>query len=109
MSADGKFYPNIINSAMFLLSATMQVNNFVVNYRGHPFTQSITENKYLWRSVQAIYAALVIVAGGQLEPINDLLQLSAFPNPTFQATLLGTLGLNFAASFVVEKVARRLE
>ena len=109
MSTDGKFYPNIINSAMFLLSATMQVNNFVVNYRGHPFTQSITENKYLWRSVQGIYAALVIVAGGQLEPINDLLQLSAFPNPTFQATLLGTLGLNFAASFVVEKVARRLE
>jgi magnesium-transporting ATPase (P-type) len=115
-SADGKFQPNVINSAIFMLSAVMQVNiyihtyifiyiyscvctylylftyiyinmylyrhicmtivfdkgvrlvfihlritneypysqvnNFVVNYRGHPFTQSIQENIYLWRSVQ---------------------------------------------------------
>ena len=81
----------------------------MVNYRGHPFTQSITENKYLWRSVQGIYAALVVVAGGQLEPINDLLQMSAFPNATFQATLLAVLGLNFGVSFLLEKAARHLE
>ena len=42
MSADGKFQPNTVNSAVFLLSAVMQVNNFVVNYRGHPFTENIT-------------------------------------------------------------------
>merc|ERR1719421_2801271 len=40
MSADGKFHPNLVNSAVFVLSAAMQVNNFVVNYRGHPFTQA---------------------------------------------------------------------
>ncbi|KAJ1442715.1 hypothetical protein B484DRAFT_389897, partial [Ochromonadaceae sp. CCMP2298] len=52
LAPDGKFQPNVVNSAVFLLSALMQVNNFVVNYRGHPFTQSITENLYLWRTVQ---------------------------------------------------------
>jgi cation-transporting ATPase 13A1 len=33
LTADGKFQPNVVNSAVFLLSALMQVNNFVVNYR----------------------------------------------------------------------------
>jgi cation-transporting ATPase 13A1 len=52
LSADGAFQPNIINTSMFLLSVIMQTNNFVVNYRGHPFTQSIGENLPLYRSIQ---------------------------------------------------------
>lgn len=35
---DGRFRPNIINTSVYLISMTMQLNNFVVNYRGHPFT-----------------------------------------------------------------------
>ena len=31
---DGRFQPNLINTAVFLLSAVIQCNNFVVNYRG---------------------------------------------------------------------------
>jgi manganese-transporting P-type ATPase len=109
MSADGKFYPNIVNSAVFLLSAVMQVNNFVVNYRGHPYTQSITENRYLWRSVQVIYIVLLVIAGGQVEPLNDLLQMAPFPNAQFQTTLLGVLIFNFGASFGIERLCQKLE
>ena len=163
MSADGKFQPNVVNSAVFLLSAVIQVrlafflrflllslllflfificfvyllyicsinfckksqqfysaqqndllfmhlkvNNFVVNYRGHPFTQSIQENTALWRSVQFIYAALLIIAGGQLEPLNDLLQMAPFPSPTFQAYLIGFLLFNFGFCFSVEKLCQK--
>ena len=85
------------------------MNNFVVNYRGHPFTQNITDNQLLWRSVQVIYGALVIVAGGQLEPINDLLQMAPFPNAAFQAKLLAILIANFGVSYMIEKGAQRLE
>lgn len=109
LSADGKFQPNVVNSAVFLLSALMQVNNFVVNYRGHPFTQSIFENIYLWRSVQVLYGVLLIVAGGQLEPLNDLLQMAPFPSPEFQAYLLGILAFNFAACYAVETACQKLE
>ena len=42
----------------------MQVNNFVINYRGHPFTKSIQENTMLYRSIQVIYVAILILAGG---------------------------------------------
>lgn len=109
LAADGKFQPNIVNSAVFLLSALMQVNNFVINYRGHPFTQSISENVYLWRSVQALYAVLLIVVGGQLEPLNDLLQIAPFPSSEFQAYLLLILVSNFGASYAVESFSRRFE
>lgn len=108
MSADGKFQPNTINSAVFLLSAVMQVNNFVVNYRGHPFTQSIQENVPLWRSVQVIYVALLIVAGGQVEPLNDFLQMAPFPSPDFQASIIGVLVANFALCYGIEKFCQTL-
>ena len=107
MSADGKFQPNTVNSAVFLLSSVMQVNNFVVNYRGHPFTQSIQENTPLWRSVQAIYAALLIVAGGQVLPLNDFLQMAPFPSADFQAAIIGVLGANFALCYAIEKGCQR--
>jgi cation-transporting ATPase 13A1 len=107
MTADGKFQPNVVNSAVYLLSAVMQVNNFVVNYRGHPFTQSIQENTLLWRSVQGIYASLLIVAGGQLPPLNDFLQLAPFPSSNFQAILIAILVLNFGVSFAIEKACQR--
>lgn len=109
LSADGKFQPNVVNSAVFLLSALMQINNFVVNYRGHPFTQSIFENVYLWRSVQVLYGVLLVVAGGQLEPLNDLLQMAPFPSPEFQAYLLGILVFNFGACYTVESLCQKLE
>lgn len=92
---------------LFLHFKCLQVNNFVVNYRGHPFTQSIQENIALWRSVQFIYAALLIIAGGQLEPLNDLLQMAPFPSPTFQAYLIGILLCNFGFCFSVEKLCQK--
>ncbi len=109
LSPDGKFQPNVVNSAVFLLSALMQINNFVVNYRGHPYTQSITENVTLWRSIQALYAVLLVVAGGQLEPLNDLLQMAPFPSAEFQATMIAILVGNFAAAFAIEKFCQKME
>ncbi len=109
LSPDGKFQPNVVNSAVFLLSALMQINNFVVNYRGHPYTQSITENLTLWRSIQALYGVLLVVAGGQLEPLNDLLQMAPFPSAHFQAALIAVLACNFAGAFLVERFCQKLE
>lgn len=72
------FYPNIINTATFLVASTIQINNFVVNYSGHPFVQSLSENVMLYRAVLVMYAVLIVLVGGQIEPINDLFQLINF-------------------------------
>lgn len=109
LSPDGKFQPNVVNSSVFLLSAVMQINNFVINYRGHPYTQSITENVTLWRSVQVLYCVLLIVAGGQLEPLNDLLQMAPFPSSEFQGYLIAIVGSNFLLAYGVEQACQKLE
>lgn len=106
---DGKFQPNLINSSFFLLSSMMQVNNFVVNYRGEPFTKSIFENTMLWRSVQILYLLVLILAGGQVEPLNDLLQMASFPSSEFQAYLVGILMCNLVGTYFIERLSQQLK
>ena len=107
--ADGKFFPNLINSTVFLLTTAILINNFVVNYRGEPHTLGIRANRVMWRSVQAAYAVLAVAAGGQLEPLNDLLQLATWPDAQFQAQLLGLLVADLGGAYAVEQACRRLE
>ena len=110
-SPDGRFQPNLVNSAVFLLSSIMQINNFVVNYRGAPFTQNIQDNSTLWRSVQVLYGLVAVAASSMLEPLNDLLQLAPFPseNPEFKSYLMLLLVTNFVAAYSVEYMCRKLE
>jgi hypothetical protein len=58
---------------------------------------------------QVLYGVLLVVAGGQLEPLNDLLQMAPFPSPEFQGYLLGILVVNFAACYAVERACQKLE
>ena len=80
MHPDGKFTPNVVNSIMFLMSSIMQVNTFVVNYRGHPFMEGFWENKLFCRSALFNYAVLAIVTAEVYTPINSMLELVAMPN-----------------------------
>lgn len=106
---DGPFQPNLVNSAVFLLSALLQLNNFVVNYRGEPFTIGLFQHLPFLRAVQVLYATLLLAVGGGLEPLNDLLQLAPFPSKAFQGQLLGILVFNCGAAWMVEKGCQRLE
>ena len=106
---DGRFTPNVFNTSVFLLSTIMQVNNFFVNYRGHPFTLSIRENKSLWVSLLSVYAVVFICCTETFEPLNDLLQLFPLPNPEFRSLLLCILAVDFSACWVVENFCQKLE
>eukprot|EP00981_Chlorochromonas_danica_P003785 scaffold691_cov181-Ochromonas_danica.AAC.38 len=106
---DGKFSPNLVNTAMFVLSNLMQVNNFWVNYRGPPYMEDLRSNKYFWWLLQAVYAALLIVVGGQFEPLNDLLQLVSLPTRDFQIYFLGILAANTGLAYLIERLCRRME
>lgn len=107
---DSRFTPNLINTTMFILMTLMQCNNFWVNYRGPPFMESLTSHVYFYRMLVATYAAMLIVVGGQFEPLNDFLQLVQLPSVgDFQAKFLAVLVGNAVCSFVVERGCRRLE
>jgi cation-transporting ATPase 13A1 len=44
---DAKFAPNLLNSAIFLLSTSQQVSTFAVNFIGRPFREDISESAAL--------------------------------------------------------------
>ena len=79
MEPDAAFAPNVINSVVFLLSMTMQINTFAVNYRGHPFMQSLRENTMLWRSICASHFLILLAATEIFPPVNDMLELAPLP------------------------------
>ena len=79
MVPDGPFNPNVLNTCTFLVLCLITINTFAVNYRGRPFMQSLSENRLLFRSLQACYAILVICSLEVFPPLNDLMQLTALP------------------------------
>jgi magnesium-transporting ATPase (P-type) len=106
---DSAFQPNLMNSAIYILSVVIQTNNFVVNYRGEPFTQNLVDNKKLLRSVQFIYFVIFVVLSDVFEPLNDLLELEKFPCYEFQYLLGIILVANFAACWYVEKFCQKYD
>lgn len=75
---DAPFKPTLINSAVFLISSTMHVSTFAVNYRGHPFMQSLWENKPLLYCL-AIVGGITAMAASQLFPeFSETLELVPF-------------------------------
>ena len=95
MVPDGPFNPNTLNTATFLVTVLTTINTFVVNYRGRPFMENLTENKLLFRSLQTCYAVLFVCALDMFPPLNQLLQLTPLPStgpPAFNANDVGQGG-----------------
>lgn len=78
-----------------------KVNTFAANYTGHPFMQSIRENRPMWYLVLGSYASLVVAASGLAPSFESWLQLAPFPEG-FRGTLLAVLAADTALVFSVE-------
>ena len=79
---DGPFHANTLNTATFLVSELSTINAFLVNYRGRPYMESLSENTLLCRSIQACYFALFVCALEVFPLLNQLMQLSPLPTTT---------------------------
>jgi cation-transporting ATPase 13A1 len=65
-ASNAAFSANVVNSCVFLMSSSMTLTTFVVNYQGHPFMHSLRENTGLWRCLALGYLVLVLGALGVL-------------------------------------------
>ena len=74
MLPDAEFKPNVVNSVIFLLGTTMQTNTFLVNYEGHPFMQSLTENQPLFKAIMGVHA-LIFCAATEVSQISESVSL----------------------------------
>jgi len=101
---DTPFQPSLINSSVFLVSCAMQVSTFLVNYRGHPFMQSLFENRGLLWSLVALSAAMWLSALEISPEWNTFFELVPFPTPQFRYILVALMAGDLVVTYVLDRI-----
>ncbi|XP_059631979.1 probable manganese-transporting ATPase PDR2 [Cornus florida] len=76
---DSDFHPNLVNTVSYMVNMMIQVATFAVNYMGHPFNQSVSENKPFLYALMAAVGFFTIVTSDLLRDLNDWLKLVPLP------------------------------
>lgn len=74
-----EFVPNIINSSVYIICMALQVSTFAVNHKGHPFMESLRENKFLLYAILTSSSVVVLLATGLSTDLNEMFQIIEFP------------------------------
>lgn len=98
-----KFQPNLMNTAMFIVTNEMEITTFIANYRGRPFMQSFFENKLLFFSI--LFSIFTICLLFIDEPIfHSLFQTVPFPSVEFRNKIAIYCVIDLIVSVIIEKV-----
>lgn len=76
----------------------------MVNYKGLPFMQGLTDNRFLMWSLSLCGMGAFIAASNMLPFFNTWLQLTEYPSDTYQNTFLRILSFNMVATFVWDRL-----
>ncbi|XP_020213650.1 probable manganese-transporting ATPase PDR2 [Cajanus cajan] len=76
---DADFHPNLVNTVSYMVSMMLQVATFAVNYMGHPFNQSISENKPFRYALVAAVIFFTVITSDLFRDLNDWLKLVPLP------------------------------
>ncbi|KAI1700167.1 e1-E2 ATPase domain-containing protein [Ditylenchus destructor] len=77
---EAEFKPNILNSAVYVMSMALQVSTFAVNYRGRPFMESLAENKPMLFSILSSGLAVFALASNIVPELSQKFELVEMPN-----------------------------
>ncbi|KAJ3101770.1 hypothetical protein HDU97_001054 [Phlyctochytrium planicorne] len=107
INLDAEFKPNLLNSAVYLVSLIMQISTFAINYQGEPFRESLFKNKSLYNSLVGVGFIAVAAASEFSEALNEWMQLVPFPGD-FRYKLLAAMAFDFFGALIVELVTSSL-
>lgn len=102
---DSNFHPNLVNTVSYMVGMMIQVATFAVNYMGHPFNQSIPENKPFLYALLAAVGFFVVIASDLFRDLNDYLKLVPLPE-ALRGKLLLWAFLMFLFCFAWERMLR---
>jgi cation-transporting ATPase 13A1 len=104
---EAKFTPSLLNSAVFLIGLSQQVNTFSVNYVGEPFRERMSQNPALYYGLLSCFGIAFAGATEFIPELNSWLQLTPLPSG-FQIRLVSAMALDFAGSYMIEHCTKWL-
>lgn len=102
---DADFHPNLVNTVSYMVNMMIQVATFAVNYMGHPFNQSISENKPFLYALMGAVGFFTIITSDLFRNLNDWLKLVPLPSG-LRDKLLIWAGLMFLSCYSWERFLR---
>ncbi|CAL9178618.1 unnamed protein product [Musa hybrid cultivar] len=102
---DSDFHPNLVNTVSYMVNMMIQVATFAVNYMGHPFNQSIPENKPFKYALFAAVGFFTVITSDLFRDLNDWLQLEPLPEG-MRGKLMLWATLMFLGCFGWERLLR---
>lgn len=102
---DSAFHPNLVNTVSYMVSMMLQVATFAVNYMGHPFNQSISENRPFQYALVASVGFFTIITSDLFRDLNDWLKLVPLPRGLRDKLLLWA-ALMFLVCYTWERLLR---
>ncbi|XP_053707784.1 manganese-transporting ATPase 13A1 [Synchiropus splendidus] len=102
-----EFEPSLINSTVYIMSMAMQMATFAINYKGHPFMESLSENRPLLWSIALSALAIVALLTGSSPEFNDQFSLVDIPTE-FKLIIAQVLIVDFVAALLVDRVLQYL-
>ncbi|XP_043091467.1 manganese-transporting ATPase 13A1 [Puntigrus tetrazona] len=102
-----EFEPSLINSTVYIMSMAMQMATFAINYKGHPFMESLTENRPLLWSIGISGLAIVGLLTGSSPEFNEQFALVDIPTE-FKLIIAQVLVVDFVAALLVDRVLQFL-
>ncbi|KAG9337832.1 hypothetical protein JZ751_027483 [Albula glossodonta] len=102
-----EFEPSLINSTVYIMSMAMQMATFAINYKGHPFMESLNENKPLLWSIALSGLAIVGLLSGSSPEFNEQFALVDIPTE-FKLVIAQVLVVDFVAALLVDRVLQFL-
>lgn len=102
---DSDFHPNLVNTVSYMVSMMIQVATFAVNYMGHPFNQSIRENRPFMYALLAAVGFFTVVTSDLFRDLNDWLKLVPLP-PSLRDKLMIWAFLMFLCCYMWERLLR---
>jgi len=98
-----EFEPSLLNSTVYIISMFLQVSTFAINYRGHPFMESLLENRPLLYSLAGAGGFVVMLALGWLPEFSNQFSIVDFPDE-FRSILIQVLAVDAVAAFVFDRI-----
>ncbi|CAD6998459.1 manganese-transporting ATPase 13A1 [Ceratitis capitata] len=97
------FEPNIINSTVYIICLALQVSTFAVNHKGHPFMESLRENRPLLTSILVSTGLVLFLSLDLSSDLTETFEIVSFPED-FRKTLVLVLLADTIAAFALDRI-----